>query len=362
MIRWCRTCLMPSTRPRVVFDASGQCNACIWAFEHKPKIDWEARHEELLALAHDHAAHPGPWNCVVPFSGGKDSATVAWKLRDAGFRPLLVCYGQLIWTNVGRRNLHRVADAGFDIHYWRVNQVVSRKLTRRFFIERGHPKNAYDAAVNAVPIQTAEAFGIPLVFYAEHGEREYGGHILSENSSKERDLAEILENQIGDDPRNWATDGISEYELAPYIPPATWKAKILYASHFWRWSIYDNALFAKQKYGFETLKRSIGSFEGHDSIDDYMDDLDIYMMFIKFGFGRAVRMASRMIQNGHMTREEGLALVRQYDGEFPTARLPKFLKYMQMKRPEFDQTVDQHRNPELWEQVEGTWKLRFPPV
>ncbi len=361
MITWCRTCLMPSSRPRVVFDATGQCNACTWAFEHKPKIDWEQRHADLRALGHEVASHPGAWNCVVPFSGGKDSATVAWKLRDAGFRPLLVCYGQLLWTDVGRRNLHRVADAGFDIHYWRVNQVVSRRLARRFFIERGHPKQHYDAAVNAVPIQTAEAFKIPLIFYAEHGETEYGGHILSEENRKTRDLAEILENQVGDDPRNWATDGISEHDLAPYIPPDTWKAQVLYFSHFENWNIAANARFAKEKYGFETLERSIGSFEGFDSIDDHIDDLDYYMMYIKFGFGRAARMASRLIQMEGLSRIVCLDLVREYDGEFPEALMPKILDYLQMDPAEFAATVDLHRNPEIWHQEAGKWTLRNPP-
>lgn len=360
MIQWCRTCLMPSSRPRVVFDATGQCNACTWAFEHKPRIDWEQRHADLRALAEEYSGHAGAWNCVVPFSGGKDSAAVAWKLRDAGFRPLLVCYGQLIWTDIGRRNLHRVADAGFDIHYWRVNQRVSRALARRFFVERGHPKQHYDAAVNAVPIQTAEAFKIPLVFYAEHGETEYGGHILSEESRKTRDLAEILENQVGDDPRNWATDGISEHDLAPYIPPDTWNAKVLYFSHFERWDIYKNALFAREKYGFEWLDRSIGSFEGFDSIDDHIDDLDYYMMYVKFGFGRAVRMASRLIQNGHWSRANGLLLVNMYDGEFPEALMPKILEYLGMDRAEFDKTVDLHRNPEIWTKENGQWTLRSP--
>jgi N-acetyl sugar amidotransferase len=367
MIRHCRTCLMPSSRPRVVFDATGQCNACTWAFDRKPNIDWKARHEDLRALGREHQNHPGAWNCVVPFSGGKDSAAVAWKLRDAGFRPLLVCYGQLLWTDVGRRNLHRVADAGFDIVYWRTNQVVSRALARRFFIERGHPKQHYDAAVNATPIRTADAFCIPLVFYAEHGETEYGGHILSEENRKTRDLAEILENQVGDDPRNWATEGIAEHDLAPYIVPETWNAKILYFSHFERWDIYKNAQFAKEKYDFEHVHavygdrdRSIGSFEGFDSIDDYIDDLDYYMMYIKFGFGRATRMASRLIQNGHMTRKAGLDLVLRYDGEFPDLLMPKILDYLGMERDEFDRVVDTHRNPEIWTKEGEKWTLRHP--
>jgi N-acetyl sugar amidotransferase len=374
---------MPSSRPRITFDAEGVCNACRY-HEAKKEIDWNERAAEFDRIIAPRTAG-APYDCVVPFSGGKDSATVAVKLRTNGLHPLLVCYGQLLWTDVGQRNLHRIADLGFDIFYWRVDQRVSRKLARRFFIERGHPKQHYDAGVNSVPLITAKNFGIPLVFYAEHGETEYGGHILSEDHRRTRDLAEVLEHQVGDHPVNWATDGITEGEIWPYVMPET-DVTAYYFSYFFPWDIYENAKFARNELGFEqalhilpsvsprdfqTLRlhdedwwgKSDGSFEGFDSIDDKIDDLDFYMMWIKFGFGRATRMASRLIQNGHLTRDQGLELVRAYDGEFPESYLPDVLEYLGLSRDELIQIIDKHRNPEIWgkEQKHGqlpTWRLR----
>ena len=321
---------MPDTRPRIVF-TDGVCNACLWA-EEKKTIDWDARADEFRVLAGrgfaygSHCPPPktGAYHCIVPFSGGKDSAMIAWRLKfEHGLNPLLVTYGQLLWTDVGRRNLDRVCNAGFDILYWRVNQNVSRKLARRFMVERGHPKQHYDAGVNTVPLIAAVRFNIPLVFYAEHGETEYGGLVLDEESRRTRNLEEVLEHQVGDDPRNWATDGISEADLAPYLYPSAVEiervgVKAFYFSYFFPWDIYENAQQAYDKLGFDQAwnlipslshtpnslwwGKSDGSFEGFDSIDDKIDDLDYYMMHIKFGFGRATRMASRMIQNGHLTR------------------------------------------------------------
>ena len=346
MIQTCKICLMPSSRPRIVFK-DGICNACINSKE-KQEIDWDARKKEFLEVIERYRGS-GPYDCVVPFSGGKDSAAIAYRLKtEYGLRPLLVCYGQLIWTDIGRRNLGRVAEYGFDIFYWRVDQRVSRNLARRFLRERGCPKVGYNAGVNAVPIRTAIAFGIPLVFYAEHGESEYGGLVLDKESQRTRNLTEVLEHQIGDDPRNWAIDGISENELTPYIYPDNVKdVTAFYFSYFFKWDIYENYKLVRDKLGFNTAwrgdsatglyacragwggdpyERSDGSFVGWDSIDDCIDDLDFYMMHIKFGFGRATRMASRLIQGGHMTREEGLKLVRKYDGEFPTMYLTQILE------------------------------------
>lgn len=361
----------------MIIGDDGVCPACKWS-EAKKEVDWNGRADDFRSLLADYRDR-GPYDCVVPFSGGKDSAAIAWRLKhDYGLRPLLVCYGQLLWTDVGRYNLHQVAEAGFDILYWRVDQKVSRALARRFFIERGHPKQHYDAAVNAVPVRTAVQFGIPLVVYAEHGESEYGGHILSEEHRRTRDLAEVLEHQVGDDPRNWAVDGISERDLYPYLYPdlddiARVGVKAVYFSWFHKWDIYENAKLARREMRFgqksglmsgtpEWWGRSDGSFEGFDSIDDKIDCLDFYMMYVKFGFGRSCRMASRMIQNGHMTREQGLDLVRRCDGETPHSYLPDILEYLSMSPADLGAIIDTHRNPEIWTRENGVWQLRSPPV
>lgn len=361
----------------------GRCQACHFHEEYA-KTDWAARKAEFLDVVRSLKRHP-VYDCIVPFSGGKDSASIAWRLKfELGLRPLLVTYGQLLWTDVGRRNWSRVADAGFDIHYWRADQAVSKKLARRFLVERGHPKNHYDAAVNAVPLITAVNFGIPLVIYAEHGESFYGGHVLSEEHRRSRDLAEVLENQVGDDARNWAVDGITEADLYPYImPDEAAKCTAVYWSYFFKWSIYGNALLTREKMGFEQARqmdwdsfrygrpsligpgwwgKSDGSFEGFDSIDDMIDDLDLFMMFVKFGFGRSARMASRLIQLGHMDRATGLEMVRRYDGEFPETYLNDVLAYVGMTRDELTALIDKHRNPEIWKQENDAWKLRHPPI
>lgn len=375
MIRYCIRCVMPSTRPRIVFDDEGVCNACRNA-ERKATVDWDGRRKEFLTLADQKRKHP-VYDCIVPFSGGKDSAVVALTMRDLGLRPLLVTFGQMMWTEVGRRNFHKVADAGFDIHYWRVNQKVCRKLARRFFIERGHPKAHYDAAVNAVPLITAINFRIPLVVFAEHGESEYGGLVRNSEATRERDRAEVLEHLVGDDARNWTVDGLTEKDLYPYIYPSPEDisrvgATAVYASYFFKWDVYANAVRVANELGFERARngtkvgpcswgKSDGSFEGFDSIDDKIDDLDYFMMHVKFGFGRATRMACRMLQNGHLTRQEALAFVRRHDGEPPQTHSDDIRAYLGFKPKELGRLIDRHRNAELWEFDGSFWKLRSPP-
>ena len=362
MMSWCKTCLMPSTRPRMMMEDDGRCSACSYRDEYE-RTDWAARRAEFLALVKECKRHP-VYDCVVPFSGGKDSAAIAWRLKnELGLRPLLATFGQLLWTDVGRRNWERVRQAGFDIVYWGTDQAVSRKLARRFLIERGHPKNHYDAAVNAVPLIVASNFGIPLVVYAEHGESCYGGHVLSEAHRRQRDLAEVLENQVGDDARNWAVDGLTEADLYPYImPDGAAKCTAVYWSFFFRWSIYENAMLMREKVGFEGCEpRSDGTFEPWDSVDDGIDGIDYWMMGQKFGFGRAARMASRLIQLGVIDRQTGLDLVRKHDHEFPERYFPEVLAYLGMTRAEFMANADKHREPTIWRRDGDRWVLRVPP-
>ena len=257
--------------------------------------------------------------------------------------------------------------AGFDNLMVRPNQKISQHFARRFFTERGNPKVHWDAGVNAVPVQVAVNYNIPLVFYAEHGESEYGGRLLSEEHRKIRDFTEVIEHQIGDDPANWVDDVVKPSDLNPYIYPSLDAVthagiKALYFAYFFRWSMFENYQYIKDKIDFRLAAQghTDGTFTNFDSLDDKIDDVYYYLQYIKFGFGRAARDASRLIHNNHMTREEAVTLARKYDGEFPRTHYQDVLNYLSMSSDEFAQTVDLHRNREIWEMSGNEWQLRHP--
>jgi hypothetical protein len=63
-----------------------------------------------------------------------------------------------------------------------------------------------------------------------------------------------------------------------------------------------------------------------------------------------------------MTRAEAIDLARKYDGEFPDEFIDDMMAYLGMDRAELDRTIDLHRNPEIWAQEGGRWRLRYPVV
>jgi N-acetyl sugar amidotransferase len=367
LIYYCKKCLTPNTRPRVGFDPEGVCNACRNT-ESKLTIDWKARREEFLEYVAQHRPKDGPYDCIVPWSGGKDSSAIAYRLKfDFGLNPLLVTFSPLIPNGIAVHNREEMLKLGFDNVLVRPNQKISRHLSKRFFIERGNPKVHWEAGKEAVPLQMAVRYQIPLIFYAEHGESEYGGKVLSEESKKIKNFTEVIEHLVGDDPLNWEDDVVEEKHLAPYLYPAPEEVdrvgtKALYFSYFFKWSMYENYQFLKEKIDFQTAPngRTDGTFTNFDSLDDKIDTLYYHMQYVKFGFGRAIRDGSRLIQTGHITREQGLEYARLYDHEFPHTYFEEQKEYLGMSTEEIRELVDRHRNLEIWSKDGDEWQLRTP--
>jgi len=368
-VKFCKNCFTPNTRPRVVFNNNGICNACLNSKEKK-KINWKQREKEfykiILNIKKDSKKNKKAYDCIVPWSGGKDSSSIALKLKyNFGLNPLLVTFSPLIINDIGVHNREELLKKGFDSIFFRPNQDVARILAKRFFIERGNPKVAWDAGVNSVPVQAAIAYKIPYIFYAEHGESEYGGLVLSEKSKKIRDVKEVIEHQIGDYPENWVSDNVKKADLSYYIYPSEEvlkKNKVLayYFGYFFRWSMFENYNYVKKflpNFKENSQGRTEGTFTNFDSLDDKIDDLYYYMQYIKFGFGRSTRDVSRLIQNNHLNKAKGLKLIKKYDGEYPQRNLEVVLDYLCLKKSEFDEIIDKHRNQEIWKTKEKKWDL-----
>ena len=233
-------------------------------------------------------------------------------------------------------------------------------------MERGNPKIAWDAGINSGPVQIALKYKIPTVFYAEHGESEYGGLVLDDESTKKRNLREVIEHQIGDYPENWASNEIKLSDLSPYIYPSEEELKEMnltayYFSYFFKWSMLENYEYVQKRipnFKLDEQGRTQGTFTNFDSLDDKIDSLYYYMQYIKFGFGRATRDSCRMVQNNQMSREKATINARKYDDELPERNFREVLDYLDINEETFETIVDKHRNNEIWKSGKNNkWNL-----
>lgn len=375
-VNFCSKCVVSNQRPRIEFDENGVCSACKFAYEKQHVIDWEDRARQLRGLCDEHRRKDGHFDVVVPCSGGKDSSSVAHKLKHwYGMHPLTVTWAPFIYTDIGWQNYQNFIKAGFTNMLSWANGHLHRKLSRIAFEAVGDAWQPFAFGQMAYAFHVALQFDIKLVFFGENGEAEYGGSTKNNYVSGMplEDWAELYFKGItGDDLIEWgiqrgliSKDDYDPSDLLFYKPPPVEALRnhdiqFHWFSFYHKWIPQENYYYAAEHTGFQANRdgHSEGTYSKYASLDDQLDGFHFYMAFIKFGIARATSDAGHEIRDGHITREEAVALVLRYDGEFPSQYFPEFLEYLEITEEKFWEVVDKYRPSHLWEKVNGRWCLR----
>jgi len=353
-------------------DEEGICDACRQA-EKKERIDWGQREEELLRLLDKYRRTDGYYDCIVPGSGGKDSAFQSHILKyKYGMHPLTITWPPTLYTDYGYQNFRNwIEIGGFDNVTFKPNGRVHKLLTKLAIQNLLHPFQTFILGQKNLAPKIAINYKIPLIFYGEN-EAEYGNPI-ADNASSLRDksyyeMCNVSEVYLSgfSVPELIEKHGLSLNDLMAYLPaPAEElekaKIEVHYLGYYLKWTPQEVYYYAVENTGFQARPfRTEGTYSKYNSIDDKIDDLHYYSTWIKFGLGRASYDASQEIRNKHLTREEGIALVRQFDGELPSRYTREVMDYIGMDVEEFMDLCDKLRSPNLWENVNGDWKLKHP--
>jgi N-acetyl sugar amidotransferase len=351
--------------------ADGVCSACRIA-ERKDDIDWGAREQQLLTLLDKYRKSDGSYDCLIPGSGGKDSAYQAHVLKyKYGMNPLTVTWPPIMYTDYGRKNFTNWIDVGgFDnISFYR-NGKVLKTLTRLSIENLFHPFQTFILGQMNLAPKVAAKYGIKLIFYGENP-TEYGNAATEDftpfKSSSYFTAENLNDTYLGGVSVKELKEryGVKDVDLMPYMPPTEREmqeadVKVCYLGYFHKWIPQEAYYYAVEHTGFQARPfRSQGTYSKYQSIDDKIDDLHYYTTFVKFGIGRATYDASQEIRNKHLMREEGVALVGKFDGEFPDRYFNEVMEWLEMKPESFLTLVDKFRSPHLWgKDSSGTWKLR----
>ena len=384
-VAFCRRCVMSNQRPSssieflhgkdrkhrtLQFDEQGVCDACR-AAEQKAQIDWAAREQALCALLDRHRRADGGYDCIVPGSGGKDSAYAAHVLKYRyGMHPLTVTWPPILYTDIGWKNFRNwIEVGGFDNISFKQNGRAHRLLTRLSIENLLHPFHTFILGQKNLAPKMALQFNVPLIFYGEN-EAEYGNPI-ADNAQSLRDksyftMQNLNEVRLAGVSIAELTErhGLSLNELMAYLPADASALErsdlaVHYLGYYLKWTPQESYYYAVEHTGFEANPvRTEGTYSKYNSLDDKIDGFHYYTTYIKFGLGRATYDASQEIRNKHLTRDEGVALVRRFDGEFPERHFREVMEYLDMKPERFLELCDQFRSPHLWEQTGGTWALR----
>lgn len=385
-VKFCKRCVMSNQRPASAvefkhtkdskkvtmhFDEDGICDACRNA-EQKEQIDWVEREKELVALLDQYRSKDGSYDCLVPGSGGKDSAYQAHVLKyKYGMNPLTVTWPPILYTDYGYKNWKNWIDSGFDNISFNRNGKTMKLLTKLSIENLFHPFQTFILGQKNLGPKIAAKFGIPLIFYGEN-EAEYGNPI-ADNSTSLRDksyysyehldeifLGGVSIKQLMEDYQ------IPLSDLLSFLPASSSeldksKIEVHYLGYYLKWTPQEVYYYAVENTGFKARPfRTQGTYSKYNSIDDKIDDLHYYTTYIKFGIGRATYDASQEIRNKHLTREDGVALVNRFDGEFPDRYFSEIMEYLDIN-PEYfrGELTDKFRSPHLWgKNDDGLWQLR----
>ena len=368
-IRYCKKCLFPETKPDLFFNEKGVCSACQAAEQKNLGINWEDRKKDFESIINHYRKKENEigYDCLIPVSGGKDSTYQAYFMKFVyGMNPLCVCFETTNLSELGQRNIDNISKMGIDVVYFKKNYNAYKSMVIEGFKRVGDEMWPNHLGIFTIPIHFAVKFNIPLVIWGENPQQEYGGPLDSIQSKvlNRRWLEEfggLLGNRIQD---MVGVDGLTEKDLTPYFYPADEDIEKvgvtgIFLGHYFFWDARKQLEIVKQ-FGFAVKEDGPveGTYTNYENLDEKMHGLHDYLKFVKYGFGRATDHACIDIRNNRLTRDEGLELVKQYDGKYPHYGVSEFVKYSGMSKEEVDEVIDSFTNSILFETDEEGKFLR----
>lgn len=367
-MKYCKKCVMPDTRPGIVFNSEGVCSACVH-YETRKNIDWDKRWTEFEQICDKYRGMngPGEYDCAVAVSGGKDSHYQVHMLKEVmGMNPILFSVeDNFPMTEAGKHNLQNLSEEfKCTIISCKPDISAQKKLMRAFFEKYGKPTWYIDRLIYTYPLHMALKFNTPFLCYGENVSYEYGGSYDEETYSARNQMMNGVASDIPLE--ELLSYGVEENEItltkAPSVDELD-KLDPFYMSYFVPWNSYANYKFAKSR-GFHDLshewERSHHA-ENYDQVDSRAYLVHPWMKYPKFGHGTATDYMARYIRYGLVTREEAIKIVKERDSELDSLCVRDFCDFCGYSETEFWQIIDKFYNPDLFTKTAtGEWKLKNP--
>lgn len=361
MIKYCKKCVYPNTKPDLHLDENGICDACRFV-DVKDDIDWIKRKEELREIFNKYRSKDSSrYDCVIPVSGGKDSTFQTYVVKEEfGLNPLCVSYHLPEFTDLGRKNLENLKNLGVDCLEFTPNPQICKKMQKISLIEFGDAQWPEHFGIFTVPVQIAVRFKIPLIVWGENPQAEYGGPIQDSLSPiLDSNWCKNYGTRVGGQdnpfygPETMIRHGIDKKFLNPYIYPNDDEIKQIgirgiFLGHYIKWNVISQ-LDLVSRLGFNVHQGPCeGTFTNYENLDNKIQGIHDYFKWLKFGYGRATDNAAILIRLNKLTREEGMKLVKEFEGKIPDRYLDEFLEQWDMSREEFFKIADKFTNKELF--------------
>ena len=346
----CTRCMTPETHETIVFDEQGVCNICRNHDAKRERVDWAAKKRELDELIETYRGK-GDYDCLVPFSGGKDSTwTLYYLVKEYKIKPLVVRFDHgFLRPNVLENTNRVLRRLGVDFHHFTPNWKVVQKLMLQSFLEKGDFCWHCHTGIFSYPMWTAIRYNVPLIFWGEPSAEytAYYSYDQAEEVDEKRFNRFVNLGINAQDMLVRLEGGVDERDLKPYsYPPLKELRRIGYRSvclgSFVAWDVKTQSEIIQKELGWQgdTVENVPPGYR-YEKIECYMQGVRDYIKYIKRGYTRPTHLTSMDIRNDRMTREEAVALIKEHEGKRPPS-LDLFLEFVGLTEPEFLQVAMEH--------------------
>lgn len=354
----CIKCGLPETYETIEFDSNGVCNICNQKDYKDTKIDWESRKQKLDELVEQYRGKYD-YDCIVPFSGGKDSTFTLWYLvKEYNLKPLVVQFNHGFMRPTLKENNERTfKKLGVDTISFTPNWRLVKRLMLESLIRKGDFCWHCHTGIFAYPMHLALKFQVPLVFWGEPSS-EYTAYYDYQDDEIES-VDEVRFNRfvnLGITAEDMAGMISSDFdfdqrELMPFTyPPLRDLKRLKYRSvclgSFIPWDVKKQSALIQEELGWkgDQVEGMPWDKYPYEKIECSMQGVRDYIKWLKRGYGRVTQMTALDIRNGRITKEEADTLVAEFEGKKPPS-LTLFLEYLGMTETEFYDIVEKTRVP-----------------
>lgn len=347
----CVPCGLPETHETIAFDNQGVCNICRGQEVRNEQIDWDAQKKALDALIAEHRGKYD-YDCIVPFSGGKDSTwTLYYLVKEYGLKPLVVRFDHGFMRPTLEENVRKTTrELGVDILSFRPNWKVVQKLMLQSFLEKGDFCWHCHTGIFSYPMWTALEKKVPLIFWGEPS-AEYTAYFSYDQAEEvdEKRFNRYVNLGIGADDMFVRLGGsVDHRDLKPYsYPPLKDLRALNYKSvclgSYVKWDVRKQSEIIMNELGWQGEEvENVPPQYRYEKIECYMQGVRDYIKYIKRGYSRPSHLVAIDVRNGRMSRNEGQHLIEEYEGRRPPS-LDIFLDFVGMTEAEFMEVAMSHQ-------------------
>ncbi len=353
MLKKCKICNLPETYETIEFDSMGICNICRQKEFKDGEIDWLHRKSQLDDLIEQYRGKFS-YDCIVPFSGGKDSTfTLQYLIKEYKLKPLVVQFNHgFMRKGLIENNQRTFRKLGVDVISFTPNWKLIKRLMLESLVRKGDFCWHCHTGIYSYPMHVALQNQVPLIFWGEPSSEYTAYYDYRDDKIEEvdedkfnrstnlgitaEDMAGMISKDFDFDPR----------DLAPFMyPPLRNLKKLGYRSvclgSYIPWDVKKQVSIIQQELGWkgDEVEGMPWNEYPYEKIECHLQGVRDYIKYLKRGYGRVTQMTALDLRNQRITHQKAQELIDEYEGKKPHS-LTIFLEYLGITESEFNSIIE----------------------